>query len=90
MTQSAIKASCPSVVVAHASDQTLWGQLLHRAGIAPKPLHRRSVTANKLARANRNVLELPTMAEKAKKTSRKKENEDGVKRAVELIENRFA
>ncbi len=89
-TQSAIKASCPSVVVAHASDQTLWGQLLHRAGIAPKPLHRRSVTANKLARAIRNVLDSPAMAEKTKEISRKMEDENGVKRAVELIEDRFA
>jgi len=89
-TQSAIKASCPSVVVAHASDQALWGQLLHRAGIAPKPLHRRSVTANKLARAIRNVLDSPTMTGKTKEIGRKMEDENGVQQAVELIENKCA
>lgn len=88
--QTAIRASCPSVIVAHASDQTLWGQLMHRAGIAPKSLHRRSVTANKLARAIRNVLDSPTMTEKTKEIGRKMEDENGVTRAVELIEDRFA
>ncbi len=88
--QSALKASCPSVVVAHASDQALWGQLLHRAGIAPKPLHRRSISADKLARAIRNVLDSPAMAEKTQVISRKMEDENGVKRAVELIDDKYA
>ena len=84
--QSAIKASCPSVVVAHASDQTLWAQLLHRAGIAPKPLHRRSITANKLAKAIRNVLNSSIMREKTREISLKMEAENGVEEAVKKIE----
>jgi UDP:flavonoid glycosyltransferase YjiC (YdhE family) len=86
VTQSATRSGCPSVVVAHATDQTIWGGLLHQAGIAPKHLNRRSATAKKLARSIRTVLDSPKMVEKAKEIGAKMKDEDGVKRAVELIE----
>ena len=54
-TQSATLCGCPSVVVEHALDQRLWGILLNRAGLACKPLHRRSLTPAKLAKAVREV-----------------------------------
>ncbi len=86
VTQSATISGCPSVVVAHATDQTVWGGLLHQAGIAPKHLNRRSATAKKLARLIRTVLDSSKMEEKAKEISARMKDEDGVKRAVELIE----
>ena len=55
-TQSATLCGCPSVVVEHALDQRLFGILLNRVGLAPKPLHRRSLTPTKLAKAVRTVL----------------------------------
>jgi UDP:flavonoid glycosyltransferase YjiC (YdhE family) len=86
VTQSATRSGCPSVVVAHATDQTVWGGLLHQAGIAPKHLNRRSATAKKLARSIRTVLDSPKIREKAKEISARMKDENGVKRAVELIE----
>ena len=86
VTQSATRSGCPSVIVAHATDQTVWGGLLLQAGIAPKHLNRRSATAKKLAQAIRTVLDSPKMGEKAKEISARMKGEDGVKRAVELIE----
>lgn len=85
-TQSAIKAGCPSVIVAHASDQTRWGMVLKKAGIAPKALHRRSLTSKKLAHSIRAVLDSPEMAGKTREISEKMNREDGVERAIELIE----
>ncbi len=87
VTQSATRSGCPSVVVAHATDQTVWGGLLHQAGIAPKHLNRRSASAKKLARSIRTVLDSPKMREKAKEIGARMKNEDGVKCAVELIES---
>jgi UDP:flavonoid glycosyltransferase YjiC (YdhE family) len=84
-TQSATAAGCPSIVVEHASDQPLWGCVLERAGIAPRMLHRRSVTPRKLARAIRKALEDRAMHRKAKRIGNAMNQEDGVQRAVELI-----
>jgi UDP:flavonoid glycosyltransferase YjiC (YdhE family) len=64
--QAATIAGCPSIVVEHSSDQPLWGSVLQRIGIAPKLLHRRSITAKKLARTIKIVLGAPAMAKKAK------------------------
>jgi len=86
-TQAATIGGCPSVVVEHSSDQPLWGSILQRIGIAPHLLHRRSVTAKKLARAIRIVLDSPAMAEKAKTIGAVMRHEDGLVRAIELIEN---
>jgi sterol 3beta-glucosyltransferase len=85
-TQSALGAGRPSVIVAHASDQPLWGSILQRAGAAPKFLLRRSVTAEKLADAIRAACNSPEMALKAAHIGQKMNDEDGVRRAIELIE----
>ena len=84
--QAATIAGCPSIVVEHSSDQPLWGSVLQRIGIAPNLLHRRSVTAKKLARTIRIVLDAPAMAEKAKAIGTIMQQEDGLARAIELIE----
>jgi sterol 3beta-glucosyltransferase len=88
-TQSATRCGCPSVVVEHALDQRLWGVLLNRAGLAPKPLHRRSLTPARLDKAVRKVLGSMEMATRAKTAGRALQAEDGVRKGVELIEERF-
>jgi sterol 3beta-glucosyltransferase len=85
-THAASRAGCPSIVVEHVTDQAFWGGVLHRAGIAPPMLHRRTVTADKLARAIRAALDSPSMREKALKMGESMRREDGVMGAVELIE----
>ncbi len=85
-THSASRAGCPSIVVEHVTDQAFWGGVLHRAGIAPPLLHRRTVTAAGLARAIRAVLDSSAMREKARGIGERMRQENGVKRAVELIE----
>lgn len=85
-THAASRAGCPSIVVEHATDQAFWGGVLHRAGIAPPLLHRRTVTATVLARAIKTVLSSPVMGAKARAIGETMRREDGVQRAVELIE----
>jgi sterol 3beta-glucosyltransferase len=88
-THLATRCGSPSVVVEHALDQRIWGILLNRVGLAPKPLHRRSLTPAKLAKAVRNVLDSVEMATRAKAAGMALVSENGVRRAVELIEERF-
>ncbi|MEW5802353.1 MAG: glycosyltransferase [bacterium] len=89
-TQSATLHGCPSVVVEYLLDQASWGINLKRLGIAPRLLHRRSLTSTKLARQLRTVLDSPLMFEKARRLGKTMRGEDGVKHAVKLIENCYA
>jgi UDP:flavonoid glycosyltransferase YjiC (YdhE family) len=86
---AASRAGCPSIVVEHATDQAFWGGVLLRAGIAPSLLHRRTVTASVLARTIRTILSSSAMREKARFIGESMRREDGVKRAVELIERQI-
>ena len=88
-TQSATLSGRPSIVVEHALDQRFWGILLHRAGLAPKLLHRRSLSPAGLARAVRQVLGSSEMAMRAQAAGRALQAENGVARAIELLEERF-
>jgi UDP:flavonoid glycosyltransferase YjiC (YdhE family) len=51
-------------------------------------LHRRTVTADKLARAIRAALGSQQMREKARQFAESMQREDGIKRAIELINER--
>ena len=51
-TASVCRAKVPSVVVAHNADQPYWGKCLSDLGVAPKHLHRRNLTAERLAKAD--------------------------------------
>ncbi len=84
-TQTATLSGCPSVVVRFGFEQELWGNILRKVGVAPKLLHRRTLTAKKLSKGINAINS--EMSEKAKKISYKMQREDGVKIAAKLIEN---
>ncbi len=88
-TQTVIRAGRPSVIVAHANDQSSWGILLKQLGISPGPLCRRTVTAEKLARSIRSVLDSREMMARVREIGNKMSHENGRKRAVALIEERY-
>lgn len=88
-TQSATLAGCPSIVVAHITDQMFWGAELNRLGAAPVPLHARSFNAKKLANKIRAVMSSPHMRQNAVRIGNAMKNEEGIRKAVELIEERI-
>ncbi len=85
-THTALLHGCPSIVIEHIADQTFFAGELHRLGVAPEMLHRRTVTAKKLAKAIRTVLDDPAMKKRAEELSRLMQKENGVERASQLIE----
>jgi sterol 3beta-glucosyltransferase len=89
-THSATLHGCPSIVIVHLGDQMLFALELQRLGVAPAPLHRRNITAKKLAKALVKVLGSPGMKNRAEELGAFMKKENGVKKAVGLIENRFA
>jgi sterol 3beta-glucosyltransferase len=86
-TQSATRAGLPSVVIAFADEQVSWGNALRRIGVADKPLRYKKATPQKLAMAIHKVLHTPAMTTQAAKAAGALREEDGVKIAVEIIEN---
>lgn len=86
-TQSATLSGCPSIVVAHISDQFFWGSRLHSLGLSPQPLKRQSLTTSKLASRIREVLKSEAYRERAQQTGRLMQTENGVANAVRFIES---
>lgn len=86
-TTSVCRAKVPSVVVAHHADQPYWGKRLSDLGVAPKHLHRRSLTAKRLAKRIQQVLATPAMVARVQILGEQIEAEDGLTTAVEMIES---
>lgn len=85
-TQTAAMCGRPSVVVAHITDQYFWGRELARLGVAPPLIERRGASSRALARAIVRVLSHPEMATQAKRLGERLSAEDGLARAVAIIE----
>ncbi len=88
-THTATRHGCPSIVLEYFGDQPFWGSELRRMGIAPKVLHRKTVNASKLAKAIRTVLDSPDMKNQARLQSQVMRREDGISKAVGLIEDQL-
>jgi UDP:flavonoid glycosyltransferase YjiC (YdhE family) len=88
-TQSATLAGKPSVVVAHISEQEHWGIELRRMGIAGQPIKRRSLTARQLGKRLRFLQSRPDMQTRAQAIAAAMRPENGVAKAVELINQAF-
>jgi UDP:flavonoid glycosyltransferase YjiC (YdhE family) len=88
-TQSSLLAGKPSVIVAHMADQTFWGSELKRLGVAGDTLQRKSLTAQKLAKGITFVLNDPTMPKKAAAIGQTMAGENGVKKAIQIVERIF-
>ena len=86
-TASACRAKVPSIVVAHHADQPYWGKRLFDLGVAPKHLHRRNLTAKRLAKRIQQVLVTPEMTTRAQALGKQMETEDGLTTAVEMVES---
>jgi len=85
-TQSAARAGLPSVIVAFADEQVSWGNALRRIGLADRPVRYKKATPQSLATAIHKVLHTPAMTTQAVKAAAALREEDGVKTAVEIIE----
>lgn len=88
-THAASLAGCPSLIVEHLGDQIFWGAQLKRAGLTTRTLHRRSVTPKTLAAEIRRILQSPALKTRARAIAASMQQEDGVQRAVALLESRL-
>lgn len=85
-TAAGLRAGVPSGVVAHIGDQPFWGRRVHELGAGAAPLRRHEATADALAGMVDTLVTSPALAARAAELGDTIRHEDGVARAVELIE----
>ena len=88
-TAAGLRAGVPSILVPHFADQPFWGQRVAALGVGPKPIMRHRLTAHKLAGGIDTAVSHQTMRQKAAELGLKIQAEDGLNRAVKLIEDQL-
>jgi sterol 3beta-glucosyltransferase len=86
-TAAGLRAGVPSVVCPFLIDQPLWGARVHALGAGPKPIPQKKLTAENLAAAIEQAVSSPAIREKAENIGRLIRNENGIGKAVEIIES---
>jgi sterol 3beta-glucosyltransferase len=76
----------PSILLPFLEEHAIWGRELFRLGIAARPIRSRRAAPERLARAIRAVLADGEMCRRAARVGERLRTEDGVRRAVELLE----
>jgi sterol 3beta-glucosyltransferase len=87
--QAALLAGKPSILVTRTSEQEFWGRELARIGVAPKPLSRKTLTADQLAGKIALIATSKIFNEAAVRVGVEMAKEDGVATAVRLINEKF-
>lgn len=85
-TGAGLRAGVPSIITPFFGDQPFWGQRVHELGVGPKPIPRQRLTVEGLAEAIRIAVSDTTMRNKAAHLGERIRAENGIARAVALIE----
>ena len=88
-TAAGLRAGTSSIVVPHFADQPFWGQRVASLGVGPKPITRPKLTAHKLADGIDTAVSHQTMRQNAAALGEEIRAEDGIGKAVALIEERL-
>jgi UDP:flavonoid glycosyltransferase YjiC (YdhE family) len=85
-TSAGLRAGVPSLVVAFMADQPFWGRRVFELGCGPRPILRKQLTTNRLVAAIEQAVTDRAMQQRAAQIGRQIRSEDGIVRAVQLIE----
>lgn len=88
-TAAGLRAGVPSILVPHFADQPFWGRRVAALGVGPKAILRPRLTAHKLADAIDTAVSNQTMGQKAVELGENIRAEDGISRAVALVEEQL-
>jgi sterol 3beta-glucosyltransferase len=88
-TGASLRAGKPMVVCPFVGDQTFWGRRVAALGVGPSPIPTGKLTPVSLANAIRSAVSGEGMRQRAAALGEIIRSEDGVGRAVTLIENRL-
>jgi sterol 3beta-glucosyltransferase len=88
-TAESLRAGKPTLICPLFGDQPFWGQRVFALGVGPRPIHQTRLNAEALAEALRTVTTDAEMRARAEALGNKVSAEDGVRRAVEIVEDHF-
>ena len=90
-TAEGLRAGRPTAVFpSNFGDQLFWGRRVRALGMGPEPVPQKRLTIERLTAAIRAVTEDEGARRRAEELGERVRGEDGVARAVELIERTFA
>ncbi len=89
-TGAGLRAGVPNIITPIAADQYAWAELVVNSGVGPRAPELKSLTAEELAGAIRIAVDVSDMRTRAAQLGEKIRAEDGVARAVEIIERHAA
>ena len=85
-----LQAGVPSIIIPHIADQYFWGECVARIGAGPTPIPRQNLNAERLMRAIMRAIHDKTMQRRAAIASERIKAEDGISRAIAVIERQLA
>lgn len=88
-TMAGLRAGKPTVICPFFGDQPFWGQVVQRAGVGAAPVPQKSLSAERLAGAIQAALQ-PDVVQQAAAMGERIRAEDGVERAVHIIERELS
>ena len=81
-----LRAGLPGLGIPFGYDQPLWAQRIHEIGVGVAPIPAEQLTAERFAASLAQLMEDEAIRERAKLLGARLRGEDGVGRAVDLIE----
>ncbi len=85
-TAAGLRAGIPTIVTPFFGDQPFWGQRVHTLGVGPRPIPRRRLTVDNLSESIRCAVSDTAMRARAAGLGERIRAEDGIGRAVAIIE----
>jgi UDP:flavonoid glycosyltransferase YjiC (YdhE family) len=85
-TAAGLRAGIPAIVTPYFGDQPFWGQRVYKLGVGPKPIPRRRLTVDRLAKSIHCAVSDTAMRENAALLGEHIRAENGIARAVAVIE----
>jgi sterol 3beta-glucosyltransferase len=85
-TAAGLRAGKPTVICPFMADQPFWGKVVHTLGVGPRPIAQKQLTVAGLADAITQAVTDRDIQQRAAQLGEQIRSEDGVGRAVALIE----
>jgi UDP:flavonoid glycosyltransferase YjiC (YdhE family) len=86
-TAAGLRAGIPAVVVPFFADQPFWGDRIFRLGVGPRPIPRKKLSVEVLAKAISTAINDKGMQSRAATVGECIRAEDGTSKAVEIIDH---
>jgi UDP:flavonoid glycosyltransferase YjiC (YdhE family) len=85
-TAAGLRAGVPAIIIPFFGDQPFWGARVSALGAGPKPIPRKKLTPENLSQALQEMVTNGAMRQRAADLGSRIQSEDGVARAVEIIQ----